>query len=83
MPKEKYEMCLRITSDALSKLVVVKEDGISERLLSFINDYVSDAKHFAEKKEWATALEAIAYAHGILDGGVLEERFKIDGYHLP
>jgi len=80
--KEKYSVCLKITSDALGKLKVVEDNEKSRIFLKFANDYYSDAVYYANKGEYATALEAIAYAHGFIDAGVLCGFFKIDGYHL-
>ena len=82
MSKEKYEMCLKITGEAIGKLKVVKKDQISETFLQFARDYIADAKHYAEKEDYATALEAIAYAHGFIDAGVLAGYFEIANYHL-
>jgi len=80
--KKKYEFCLEITTDAMTKLKVVRDDSVSREFLQFINDYTKDAKHYAAKGDYATALEAIAYAHGFIDAGVLAGYFKIKGYHL-
>ena len=80
--KEKYGMCLKITGDALSRLVVKEESALATQYLRFANDYVSDAKHYAEKDDYATALEAVAYAHGFIDAGVLAGVFEISEYHL-
>ena len=66
----------------MNKLEVIKKDQVSDTYLQFLNDYVADAKHYAEKGDYATALEAIAYAHGFIDAGVLAGYFKIDDYHL-
>lgn len=82
MSQEKYELCLKITAEAIEKMEVVKKDQVSETYLQFIRDYTADAKHYAEKGDYATALEAIAYAHGFIDAGVLAGYFKIENYHL-
>ena len=82
MSKEKYNLCLKITNGAMKKLEVVKRCQLSETYLQFARDYIADAKYYAEKGDYATALEAIAYAHGFIDAGVLAGHFKIDGYHL-
>ncbi|MBN3037076.1 MAG: DUF357 domain-containing protein [Candidatus Diapherotrites archaeon] len=82
MSKQKYELCLRLTEDALRKLEVVENDAVSKVFLRFARNYYDDAKHYASRGEYATALEAIAYAHGFIDAGVLAGKFLIDGYHL-
>ncbi len=80
--REKYNICLKITSDALNRLEVVKDNEKSKAFLKFANDYYSDAVYYANKGEYATALEAIAYAHGFIDAGILCGFFRIEGYHL-
>ncbi len=80
--KQKYELCLRITSEALEKLELIKDTELARTLLKFAKDYYEDAKHYASKGQYATALEAIAYAHGFVDAGVLSGLFHIPGYHL-
>ena len=82
MSKKKYELCLRITSDAMGKLEIARRGLASATYLRFAQDYIADAKHYAAKGDYATALEAIAYAHGFIDAGVLSGYFKIEGYHL-
>ncbi|MCD6414718.1 MAG: DUF357 domain-containing protein [Candidatus Diapherotrites archaeon] len=80
--EEKYTQCLAYTEEALGKLKVVSDSLASEALLKFARDYYNDAKHYAEKGNYTTALEAVAYAHGFIDAGVLSGYFKIKGYHL-
>ena len=75
----KLEYGLSATKDALGKAKAADKEG--ERLLGFVRDYYNDAQHYAGK-DAPTALEAVAYAHGILDGGVLAGHIKIKGYHL-
>lgn len=82
MSKEKYELCFRITREAIQNLEVVKKNKISKTFLRFARDYIADAEHYAKQGDYATALEAIAYAHGFIDAGVLAGYFKINEYHL-
>ena len=78
--KEKYEYCLGITKDCIEKLEILDEKG--KILLEWINNYYKDAEHYYTQGDEATALEAIAYAHGFIDAGVLLGHFKIENYHL-
>ncbi len=80
--KEKYELCLKLTSKALDELKMKKRTDLSEEFLKFAEDYFEDAKHFAGNKEYANALESIAYAHGFIDAGVMAGYFKLPDYHL-
>ena len=76
----KYEYCRGITADCLEKIEVLDEKG--QILLKFAKDYYNDALHYKEQGDEETALEAVAYAHGFIDAGVLLGHFKIEGYHL-
>ncbi len=80
--REKYEVCLRMTTDALEKLELAEDTKVAREILEFAKDYYEDAKYYAEKGMYSTALEAIAYAHGLLDAGVLAGFFRISNYHL-
>lgn len=79
--KEKYEYCLKITESALSKVEVIKRKE-ADLLLKWVRDYKKDAEYYSEKMDFATALEAIAYAHGFIDSAVLLGVVKIKDYHL-
>ena len=46
--------------------IFVSEKCIDE-LLSYVTDYLKDAKYFRERKEFATSLTSIAYCEGLLD----------------
>ena len=47
--QEKYEMCLRITGEAMEKLEVANKSQVSDTFLQFARDYITDAKHYAEQ----------------------------------
>jgi len=78
--KQKYEFCMKVTADCLSKALVLDEKG--EILIKWAKDYYSDAEYYFSQGDENTALEAIAYAHGFIDSGVLLGHLKINGYHL-
>ena len=71
---------MKITENCINKLELLDEKG--KILQEWINNYYKDALHYAEKGDFVTALEAIAYAHGFIDSGVLLGLFKIENYHL-
>ncbi len=48
-------------------IVVIDEDKIRE-IIEYARRYLSDAKYYGEKKQYETALAAVAYCEGILDG---------------
>ena len=48
-------------------IVVLDEDKIRE-IIEYARRYLSDARYYGEKKQYETALAAVAYCEGILDG---------------
>ena len=79
--KKKYEYCLGITKKAVDNLKVIDEKK-ARLLLKWVENYKRDAEYYAEKEDFATALEAIAYAHGFIDSAVLLGLVEVKGYHL-
>ncbi len=79
--KEKYEYCLGITEKALRDMKVVDEKK-ARILLKWVEDYKKDAEYYFNRGDFATALEAIAYAHGFIDSAVLLGLVEIKDYHL-
>lgn len=79
MGLEKLHYCMETTQSCLSKLKL--KDAKGGILKKFAEDYYSDAVHYMDKDP-ETALEAVAYAHGFIDAGVLLGYFEIPGYHL-
>ncbi len=77
--EEKREYCMSITKQAIEKAITIDKQG--ELLLKWAKDYYKDAEYYTGKDD-ATALEAVAYAHGFIDAGVLLGHLKIEGYHL-
>jgi hypothetical protein len=70
---EKLEKYFSVTKNALfiaersgnrTKLIEERKD-----FLDMIKRYVSDAEHFAKKKDFVNAFAALNYAHGWLDAG--------------
>ena len=71
--EEKLEKYFSVTETALAlaeksgnRTDLVKE---REDFLDMIKRYISDAKHFKEKKDIVNAFAALNYAHGWLDSG--------------
>ncbi|HIJ99549.1 TPA: DUF357 domain-containing protein [archaeon] len=62
------------TSKALESLEVL-EGG--KAVYDMALSYRDDAKHFAEKGELVTALAAVEYSHGLLDGAVGSGAMKV------
>lgn len=77
---EKYEYCRKITEACIRKAEVLDASG--ETLMRWAKDYYKDAAYYSVKGDNETALEAVAYAHGFIDAGVLLGHIRIDAYHL-
>jgi len=73
--QEKVVRYRQLTEAALQKVsikegIAEKERKIAEDFLSMARNYLSDGKHFKEKRELELALAAFSYAHGWIDAGV-------------
>ncbi|MEM4222218.1 MAG: DUF357 domain-containing protein [archaeon] len=82
---EKMEKCMVITEKALKNAKPL--DDFGKIILKFAKDYFEDSKYYQAKssedpKHSITALEAVSYAHGLLDAGVLSGHISIKNYHL-
>ena len=71
--QEKLEKYFSITKEALEKAEASSNaTSLTEEradFLDMIKRYISDAEHFAEKKDLVNAFAALNYAHGWLDAG--------------
>ena len=76
--RDKLSCCLEITGGCLKGLKVKKGGEI---LAKFAKDYYNDALYYRERDP-ETALEAVAYAHGFIDAGILCGLLDIKDYHL-
>ncbi|MBS3097846.1 DUF357 domain-containing protein [Candidatus Woesearchaeota archaeon] len=72
---DRLEKEFDITKKALEKVkIIVSEDsGLYEKAvenLEMAKRYCSDAKHFKQKKDFASAFGALNYAFGLIDAGI-------------
>jgi len=74
----KLSCCIEITGGCLKKLKVRKG---GEMLAKFAKDYYNDALYYKDRDP-ETALEAVAYAHGFIDAGIIAGLLDIKDYHL-
>ncbi len=82
--KEKLDKYFDVTGRALKKVKIGKEKSIdwkkaAEDFLDMAQRYFSDAKHFAEKKDFVNAFACLNYAHGWLDAGARLQLFDVGG----
>jgi len=84
--KEKLEGYFKITGEALrmasdAQKLKGKEAEAAD-FLDMASRYYSDAKFFAEKKDYVLAFAALNYAHGWLDAGARIKLFKVTDSRL-
>lgn len=83
--KDRLENYFDKTSRALE---IVKENVVegkkkeAEEIISMVDNYLSDARHFETLGEWVNAFAALNYAHGWLDSGVRLGIFDVDDRDL-
>ena len=73
--KERLEKEFSVTKKALEKVkIIVPEDsGLYEKAvenLEMAKRYYSDAGHFRQKGDFASAFGALNYAFGLIDAGI-------------
>lgn len=71
--KEKVEKYSKLTSTALEKVkksIISGKENYAKEIIDMVSNYLSDAKHFEEKRDLVNSFAALNYAHGWLDAGV-------------
>ena len=82
---KKLEKYFEITEKALSiakKKINKKRTGEAKEIIDMVENYLSDAKYFKEKKDYINSFAAINYAHGWLDSGSRLGIFKVKNSKL-
>lgn len=83
--KEKLEKYFNVTFDALKKVkenIIKGKEDYAREIIEMVDNYLSDAKFFEEKKDFVNAFAAISYAHGWIDAGVRLDIFNVDDDRL-
>ena len=78
--KVKIEKYFKLTSTALEKVkksVVKGKEKHAKEIIEMVENYLTDAKYFYEKKDFVNAFAALNYSHGWLDSGVRLDVFKV------
>lgn len=78
--KEKLEKYFKITTKALKeakKKISKEREKEAEEIVNMASNYILDAKHFQEKKEFVNAFAALNYAHGWIDSGARLGIFEV------
>ena len=78
--KEKLDRYFKLTTTALEKVkknIISGKENHAGEIISMVENYLKDAKHFADKGEVVDAFAALNYAHGWLDSGVRLDIFNV------
>ena len=78
--KEKLEKYFKLTSEALKKVkkkIIKGKEKHAKEIIEMVENYLSDAKYFENKKDFVNAFAALNYAHGWLDSGVRLDIFNV------
>lgn len=77
--EDKLSRCIEITRNCLEKAETKTKEG--EKLMKFAQDYYNDSLYYREKDP-KTSLEAVSYAHGFIDAGVILGHIQVPDYQL-
>ena len=83
--KSKLEKYYKITSKALSiaeKSIAKNKDKEAKEIITMVTAYLSDSKHFEEKKDYVNSFACLNYAHGWIDAGARLKIFNVNDSNL-
>ncbi len=83
--QKKLKKYFSITEKALKivkKNIIKGKENYAKEIIEMVSNYLSDAKHFEEEKDFVNAFAAINYAHGWLDSGVRLDVFDVKDKEL-
>ncbi len=78
---EKIEKYFNLTNKALTEIkknIIRGKENQAEEIIEMVTNYLYDAKHFLNKKDYVNCFAALNYSHGWIDSGV---RLKIFDVH--
>ena len=79
--KEKLDKYTDLTSRAVEQIkknIIKGKENHAKEIIDMAENYLSDAKHFEEKKDFVNAFAALNYAHGWIDSGVRLDIFDVN-----
>ncbi len=81
---EKLGRYFRITKEAfeMAKKAPSEKQEKKKEILEMVENYISDAEHFKEKRDIVNAFAALAYAHGWLDCGAKLKIYEVKDSRL-
>lgn len=78
--KEKLNKYFDLTSRALKQVkenIIKGKEDYAKEIIEMVENYLSDARHFEDKRDFVNAFAALNYAHGWLDSGVRLDIFDV------
>ncbi len=78
--KEKLKKYFKLTETALAEVkknIISGKETEAKEIIDMVSNYVSDAHHFEDKKDWINTFAALNYSHGWLDCGVRTKVFDV------
>ena len=78
--EEKLEKYFNLTETALKQVeqnIIQGKETQAKEIIDMVSNYLSDAKHFKEKRDFVNSFAALNYAHGWLDSGVRLDIFNV------
>jgi hypothetical protein len=78
--KQKIEKYFDLTTRALKEVkknVISGKENYAKEIFEMVENYLSDATHFFEKKDFVNCFAALNYAHGWIDSGVRLDVFDV------
>jgi hypothetical protein len=79
---EKYYNTTRKALDIAKKKVNKNKKEEAEEIIKMVENYLSDSKHFKDRKDYVNSFACINYSHGWLDSGARLGIFKVKNTDL-
>ena len=83
--KQKIKKYSDLTSTALNQIkknIIKGKEDYAKEIIEMVENYLSDAEHFYNKKDFVIAFAALNYAHGWLDCGASLGIFDVHDSNL-
>ncbi|MDP2946906.1 MAG: DUF357 domain-containing protein [Nanoarchaeota archaeon] len=83
--KEKLKKYFKISETALDEIkknIINGKESEAKEIICMTENYISDAHHFEETRDFVNAFAALNYAHGWIDSGVRLKIFDVKNNKL-
>jgi len=75
---QKYKKLTKKALDIAKNSIIKGKEIYAQEIFEMVENYISDAEHFENKKDLVNAFAALNYAHGWIDAGVRLDIFDVD-----